>query len=1812
MKIKRTISLKVISTAQREMEKALSHKYIRKIPKNTGKGWYYIYKESFLKLLNSLKAVFGIHKAKIIDDYEKNNIKKEFGADKKTFAAHVLEYLSNKLKWDNFFSKKENRISTVKPVKMKIANTGAVKLGTDGQGELTFDKKPKKTNTEISLNRSLMRKVYNIYNEPGANENERQDNAGTGRSELPLRSTAIRDGGSKKTGDLNVPETGDGTNQGEPGELPSESGIRPGGNVRGRRGRSAIKSVREQAKKLLSEKSDNEMTEADKDLLRQYEGAGGLNEAERTTHGTLYEFYTPQKVVDKVWSLVDKYKPYANKDVIEPSAGTGRFAEGRQDNFTLCELDETSSRIARILHPKAEVRQGYFQELFMSGNTPKKSYDGKKYDVAIGNPPYGAYSGLHRGLGEGKEHSRIEEYFIDRSLDTLKDGGILAMVVPSSFLRGKNSKAKVQIAKKGKLLEAWRLPNGTFGTTGVGTDIIVIRKGPGDANDYQNDIYFQKNEDKIAGTETERMGKFGLEKYVAPPDGMTFDEALEFIDPAKVPVSVEGEKLPQEAAKEKIEVNAEIGKIEASESEAEKHDNRSQAMRGNQNAKKDGVQEDNVQNQIKDINAKIRELEKNQRADYKMAQMQDKLDEDILAFQAREAGKTKQKEIDELKRQKAELTARLPKESPPAPGAQPPKEGKKRTKKGDEYTPSIGKNMTADEFNAKYGKNTDKADLPVWKVTDYTGRVDIGRLSPVQKRYVQESGKYVVDVHGNWVSRVNYASGNIYEKLDQLEADKDLIVRTMGEGVYKNNRAILESAMPVLKKADNFTIPPTSDFAKEYNSVDEDGNVVNIRSAFFRWAKINMRNETVDWNSSPISKLEIPPHITMNDIIDYINQVPVRIDRATAREYDKKTARMEADKKREERREAAEGIFTRFIREGISPEERAKLENAWNRRFNAIVSPDYTQIPLFIEGMNTHKGKKEFELTAQQLKGISFVSNKGNGVVAYDVGIGKTVVGAAATVNQIQTGRAKKPLLMVPKAVYKKWIKEVKQHFPLITVNELGNFSAKDLAKYKTSQRVAIKNRNGTHETIEPGGLIISEDSISICTYEALNKVAFKPKTLSGDLVFDMMDSQSIYDEDGVDNRSERQKKQEQEKIMEMLGISAKSKEGSIYWEDTGFDHITVDELHNFKNIFSIPRSFSHSNKAGEDEKGERNANEYSGISGATSARGMKMFAIAQLIQKDNNDRNFFGLTATPFNNSPIEIYNILSLVARKKLKELHIYNMHEFLNQFAELKEEWSVKANGEIEQKQVMKNFKNLTALQNLITEYIDKVDGEEAGVIRPKKKVHLPELELTPLQKAIIAAETERMSNADPKEDPGAYLKAINNMRMAVLSPALVDSSNFSNYAKFEGFPDDPAKWPKPDDIVTGSPKLKFICDSIVKAYKEAPKNGQIIYMPRGVEQYSFVKDYLVAQGMPAESIAFMNSSTSLDAKENIKNDFNDEDGKIKVIIGSETIKEGVSLNGNTPVLYNAMLGWNPTETLQVEGRAHRQGNKQGHVHIVYPLMVDSIDSLMYQKYDEKSSRLNALWSYKGDNLNVEDVNPAELKFDLIKDPQRKAKFKIGLLKEEIGNKKRIEEVRYDVLFKDSQLLEQAKNQIIPVSRNLMEAEENMKNAKAEYDAMKKDAEKLKKQGPYDENRVKRALEEEKWNYDQKQSYYKMYKKSAKEIQNTIDAFTAKLTKIDLQTPEQIESRLKSYTKEISRLKQESEKLDKQFDFYVAEAKKEIELSKKKLPPISEQIERNVRSIMGDLRPMNEVEKEIMAERGIKKAFSVVSKRIIRISA
>ncbi len=341
--------------------------------------------------------------------------------------------------------------------------------------------------------------------------------------------------GSGSLGFEHLPETEVGGERGE-----SESGPLEPRNGAVEKSRKEIKDIRRQCRELLETKTDAELTQDDKKLLAQYEGAGGLSpgrlgDTESTAAGVLSEFYTPEKVIEKVWELADAYAPDA-VTVLEPSAGTGRFAAGRDRNrFTLHELDETSSRIARILHPEAQVIKGAFQKQFFdeSGRILKKNYTPPTYDAVVGNPPYGIYSGTWKGLGEGKHHNRYEEYFIERGLDSLNEKGILAFVVPSGFLRSGKDSIKELIASKGTLIDAWRLPNGTFPTTDVGADIIVMKRGPSNPDTLSADSFFTAHPDHILGEERERTGRFGPEKYVSIPDGMTLEYLLDRITPVK-------------------------------------------------------------------------------------------------------------------------------------------------------------------------------------------------------------------------------------------------------------------------------------------------------------------------------------------------------------------------------------------------------------------------------------------------------------------------------------------------------------------------------------------------------------------------------------------------------------------------------------------------------------------------------------------------------------------------------------------------------------------------------------------------------------------------------------------------------------------------------------------------------------------------------------------------------------------------------------------------------------------------------------------------------------------------------------------------------------------------------------------------------------------------------------------------------------------------------------------------------------------------------------------------------------------------------
>ena len=153
------------------IEKARSHKYIDRRPKKTGKGWYYIYAETFKKPFRALLEIFDIKKERIDKDYEADNIQKDFGVDKNLYASHVLEFFLNREKWHNIFSKKENRQKYTQAVKQSDVEKKAKE-----KKEKSTEKKNVTTETTKTqkLNRSLMFRIWK-RNTPEAEKLLEQD-----------------------------------------------------------------------------------------------------------------------------------------------------------------------------------------------------------------------------------------------------------------------------------------------------------------------------------------------------------------------------------------------------------------------------------------------------------------------------------------------------------------------------------------------------------------------------------------------------------------------------------------------------------------------------------------------------------------------------------------------------------------------------------------------------------------------------------------------------------------------------------------------------------------------------------------------------------------------------------------------------------------------------------------------------------------------------------------------------------------------------------------------------------------------------------------------------------------------------------------------------------------------------------------------------------------------------------------------------------------------------------------------------------------------------------------------------------------------------------------------------------------------------------------------------------------------------------------------------------------------------------------------------------------------------------------------------
>jgi hypothetical protein len=209
--------------------------------------------------------------------------------------------------------------------------------------------------------------------------------------------------------------------------------------------------------------------------------------AKRTTFTA---FYTSPIVMQAMHDALARLGLPHNATVLEPGCGAGGFMghapEGMR--FIGVELDSLSGRIARALYPEHDIRIENFRDTRLP-----------PIDAVIGNVPFADVKVDYNG-----KRLSLHDFFLAKSVDALKPGGVMAVVTTHYTLDKQNPAMRERLANRADFLGAIRLPSDAFKREGtsVVTDILFLRKrGPGEEPNHADPAWLETEPLTIEGAD---------------------------------------------------------------------------------------------------------------------------------------------------------------------------------------------------------------------------------------------------------------------------------------------------------------------------------------------------------------------------------------------------------------------------------------------------------------------------------------------------------------------------------------------------------------------------------------------------------------------------------------------------------------------------------------------------------------------------------------------------------------------------------------------------------------------------------------------------------------------------------------------------------------------------------------------------------------------------------------------------------------------------------------------------------------------------------------------------------------------------------------------------------------------------------------------------------------------------------------------------------------------------------------------------------------------------------------------------------------
>ena len=1316
------------------------------------------------------------------------------------------------------------------------------------------------------------------------------------------------------------------------------------------------------------EKEERLATPEEQEILSRYVGWGGIPQAFEENNSswaneylelkntlspeeysaarasTLNAFYTSPTVIRSMYEALENMG-LKQGNILEPSCGVGNFMglipeSMSKANMYGVELDPVSGRIAKQLYQKNKIVVQGFEET---------SYPDSFFDCVIGNVPFGAYQVSDRRYD--RHHFMIHDYFIAKSLDLIRPGGVVAVVTSSGTLDKQNPAVRQYIANRAELLGAIRLPNNAFqrnANTSVVSDILFFQKRDRASIEepewlnlkeipegYSVNAYFAEHPEMVLGDFTTESTQYGKQEVtVKPKEGITLEEqlkeAIRNIHGTIKELELSDTELEEDVVF--IPADPEVKNFSFTVVDDEVYYRENSVMN---RMELPAMTAERVKGMVKirDITNELIQCQMEEGSDEQITKLQGKLNEEYDTFTAKygllssNANKrafsqdssycllTSLEFLDdkgELKRKADIFSKRTIRRAETVTSVDTASEA---------LAVSIGERAGVDlSYMSQLSGKTEEElteelagvifKNPIgekWEPSDEYLSGNVREKLQTAKQFAEDHPEYQVNVqYLEQVQPKDLDASEIEARLGATWISEDYITRFMAE-TFHTPRYYIGSKVKV-----------------QYAEVTGQWNVMGKNVDSYGNALVTSTYGTQRANAYRL--LEDALNLRDTKIYDTVQDAD-----GEHRELNRKETMLAQQKQELIKEEFKEWIFKDLHR-------REDLCKIYNERFNSIRPREYDGSHIQFVGMNP-----EITLMPHQKNAVAHVLYGNNTLLAHCVGVGKTFQMIAAGMESKRLGLSQKNLYVVPNHLTEQWGSDFLRLYPGANILVATKKDFEPANRKRFCSRIAT----GDYDAV-----IIGHTQFEKIPLSKERQIAMLEDQIA-DITFSIEEAAHQAGQNYTIKQLEKTKKSLQTRMKKLNDQTRK--DDVVTFEQLGVDRLFVDESHSFKNLFLYTKM--------------RNV---AGISQTDAQKSSDMFMKCRYMDELTGGRGITFATGTPVSNSMTELYTIMRYLQYDTLMRMGMGHFDSWAATFGETVTAIELSPEGTgYRAKTRFARFFNLPELISIFKEAADIQTSDMLNLPVPEAEFINEVLKPSEEQQDMVAAFSERAESVragmvNPTEDN--MLKITNDGRKCALDQRLLN----------ELLPD------------AEKSKVNTCVENAFQVWDEgkADRTTQLIFCdlstPKGdgtFNVYDDVRNKLAARGIPKEEIAFIHEYNTEAKKAELFAKV--RAGQVRILMGSTPkLGAGTNVQDRLIALHHLDCPWKPSDLEQQEGRILRQGNQNDKVKIFRYVTENTFDAYMWQILENKQKFISQIMTSKSPVRACEDVDDTALSYAEIK--------------------------------------------------------------------------------------------------------------------------------------------------------------------------------------------------------------------------------------